>query len=430
MREIGIGLIGFGTIGTGVVKGLLENGEILADRLGVKLVLKKIADIDTRKDRGIKLEAGILTTDAFSVINDPDVHVVVELIGGTGVAKDVVMKALEAGKPVVTANKALLAKYGRDIFALAKKNNADIYFGASVGGGIPIIRALREGLVANQIESIHGILNGTCNFILTKMEQEKLSFDKALKDAQSAGYAEADPALDVDGHDTAHKTAILASLAYGLNVPIESVYVEGVRGLSETDIRYSLDLGYRIKLLAVIKRVETSVEVRVHPALVPLDHVLASVNGTYNAVMVRGNLCGKTLFYGRGAGQAPTASTVLGDIADVVRNMVSNSPCRVPAVAWLARRMKITDINDIETRYYLRLALRDKPGVLAKITAVLGTHDISIASVFQKEGKEGECVPVVLVTHVSKEKAMMKAISDIKALDVVGAKPVCLRIEE
>jgi homoserine dehydrogenase len=428
-KEIGIGLLGFGTIGAGVVRGLQESADILQDRLGARLVLRRIADVDLQRDRGVQVDPSILTTDANEVINDPKVQIVVELIGGTGIAKDLVMKALEAGKPVVTANKALLAKYGREVFALAKKKNADIYFGASVGGGIPIIRALREGLVANHIESILGILNGTCNYILTRMENESLAFETVLKDAQKAGYAEADPALDIDGHDTAHKAAILASLAYGLNVPMESVYVDGIRGISKLDVRYAGDLGYRLKLLAVIKKVDSALEVHVHPALVPLNHVLASVSGVYNAVLVRGNLVGDSLYYGRGAGQEPTASTVLGDIADIARNLISQSPCRVPAVAWLARTIRIRHMQDIQSRYYVRLSVKDEPGVLGKVTSILGRHKISIASVNQKEGMEGGCVPVVMATHQVREKQFMDALTEINSMDFMGASAVFFRIE-
>jgi homoserine dehydrogenase len=429
MKEIGIGLLGFGTVGAGVVKGLLDNGGLISERLGVKLVLRKVADIDTRKDRGVKLGPDVLVRDANAVIEDPAVNVVVELIGGTGAARDLVMKSLEAGKPVVTANKALLAGHGEEIFALARRKNVDIYFGASVGGGIPIIRALREGLVANHIESIYGILNGTCNFILTEMEQTGVSFDTALKDAQKAGFAEADPSLDVDGHDTAHKALILASIAFGCNPSPDSVSVEGIRRVSLEDINYARELGYRIKLMAVLKSVDSAVEVRVHPTLVPQTNLLASVSGVNNAVMVRGDLSGDTLFYGRGAGQSSTASTVLGDIADVARNLVSGSPCRVPAAVMPGRRVKLIDINEIESRYYLRLSLRDEPGVLARITAALGTQHISMASVLQKEIQHGRFAHVVIVTHGAQEKAMIKAVAHISSNSAVGEKPVYIRIE-
>lgn len=430
MREIGIGLLGFGTIGTGVVKGLLENGDLLAQRLGARVVIRKVADIDLDRDRGVKLDKALLTTDAASVIDDPEVDIVVELIGGTGIARELVLKALEAGKPVVTANKALLAKHGEEVFAMAQKKNVDIYFGASVGGGIPIIKSLREGLVANNVESIYAILNGTCNYILTRMEEDGLAFEAALEEAQNQGFAEADPTLDIEGYDTAHKAAILSTLAFGMPVPLDSIHVEGISEIADLDIKYALEAGYRIKLLAVIKSTDGRLEVRVHPALVPLNHVLASVKGVYNAVMVCGDLVHTSLFYGRGAGMEPTASTVLGDIADVARNLVSGAPCRLPAVAWLDKAMPRRNIEDIESRYYLRLSLLDKPGVVAKFSAILGEHGISIASAIQKEGGEGEFVRVVLVTHRTSEKEMMLALKTIDSLDVVGAKTVMLRIED
>ncbi len=414
-----------------MVKGLQENGDLLAERLGARPVIRKIADIDLESDRGVDVDPSILTNDAAAVVDDPDVHVVVELIGGTGIAKDLVMKALEAGKPVVTANKALLAKHGKEIVKLALDKQVDIYFGASVGGGIPIIRALREGLVANRVESIDAILNGTCNYILTKMEEENMAFEVALKKAQEAGFAEADPTLDIEGHDTAHKAAILASLAFGMEVPLDSIHVEGITGVSDIDMKYALQAGYRIKLLAVIKSGDGEVEVRVHPALVPLNHVLASVRGVYNAVLVRGDLVKTSLLYGRGAGMEPTASTVLGDVADVVRNIVCGSPCRVPAVSLLAESRVMKDMANIESRYYMRFSLKDEAGVVAQYSEVLGRHGISIASLMQKEENEGDSfVPVVLVTHKTVEKKVRAALEEIDALPTVGDKTVVLRIEE
>lgn len=433
MKEIGIGLLGFGTVGAGVVQELNDNGDLLAARLGVRPVLRKIADIDTETDRGVVVDPAILTADAGAVIDDPDIQIIIELIGGTGVAKDFVIQALERGKPVVTANKALLAKHGEEIFSLARKKNVDIYFGASVGGGIPIVRVVREGLVGNRIQRIVGILNGTCNYILTRMEKEKLSFEEVLSAAQSAGYAEADPSLDIDGFDTAHKATILASLAYGSMIPLESVHVEGIRGVTDVDIEYANDCGYRIKLLAVINCSDDAspvMDVRVHPALVPLDHVLASVSGVYNAVMVHCDFADDTLYYGRGAGRDPTASTVIGDVADVVRNLVGGSPCRVPSLAAPDGKLVLRAIDDIDSRYYLRLLLQDKPCVLAKITSALGEHGISIASVLQKEGRVGEYVPVVMITHNALERELNMALGEIDSLDIVGAKTVRIRIQE
>lgn len=432
MREIGVGLVGFGTVGAGVVKILQANGDLLASRIGARPVLRGIADLDLDTDRGVTVDPALLTSDAEALITSPGIDIVIELVGGTGAARDIISLALRNGKPVVTANKHLLAEHGAEIFQLATENNVDIYFGASVGGGIPIIRALREGLVANRIQSMYGILNGTCNYILTRMESEHLPFEEALAEAQAAGYAEADPGLDIDGFDTAHKAVILASLAYGLHVPMSAVGVEGVRGLSEQDIRYALDLGYRIKMLAVIKRPgqDEKIEVRVHPTLVALDHMLASVSGVYNAVMVRGDFVGNTLYYGRGAGQEPTASTVVADLADLARNLVAGGARMVPAVAATGEGLGTRDMSDIETRFYLRTSLLDKPGVLANITAILGRHQISIASVLQKEVCVGEYVPVVIVTHGARERDMNAALEEIDRLHAVGAKTVRLRIED
>ena len=430
MEAIGIGLLGFGTVGAGVVRGLQANGELIGSRLGVRPVLRRIADLDLETDRGVAVDPAILGTDAAAVVDDPEVQVVIELIGGTGIARELVLRALGQGKPVVTANKALLAEHGEEIFGLARERQTDIYFGASVGGGIPIIRSLREGLAANRIDSIFGILNGTCNYILTRMEREGLDFDEVLADAQAQGYAEADPGLDIDGFDTAHKAVILASLAYGGTVPMEAAHVEGIRGLAATDIRYAADLGYRLKLLAVIRQQDEEVEIRVHPTLVPVSGMLASVSGVFNAVLVHGDMTGPTLYYGRGAGSNPTAATVLADVVDVIRNLASAASHRIPAIPDSGDAIRIRPMADIQTRYYLRMALRDQPGVLAQITAVLGRHDISLASVLQKEMESGGYVPVVFITHLAVENSMDAALAEIRELDVVGDEPVRLRIED
>jgi homoserine dehydrogenase len=436
VKDVGIGLLGFGTVGAGVVEGLQRNGEIIAARVGARPVLRKVADLDLESDRGVALDPAIMTRDVASVIDDPATDIIVELIGGTEAARHAVVRALGLGKPVVTANKALLAEHGGELFGLAEEKRTDLYFGASVGGGIPIVRALREGLIANRISAVFGILNGTCNYVLTRMTAEGLSFEAALSEAQARGYAETDPGLDVDGLDTAHKAVILAMLAYGLHVPMESVWVEGIRDLSTTDVRYALDLGYRVKLLAVIKRpvgtgpsADGEIEVRVHPSLVSCDHMLASVGGVFNAVKVQGDLVGDTLYYGRGAGRHPTASTVIGDIADVARNLIVGAPRRVPCSVSSGAGGRIREMDRVETRYYLRLSLLDKPGVLARIAAVLGGHGISIASVLQKETRAGQHVPVVMVTHQAREGEINDALEDIDALDVVGAETVRLRIE-
>jgi homoserine dehydrogenase len=429
MKEIGVGLLGFGTVGAGVVEGLQRNGDMIAERLGVRPVLRKIADLDIESDRGVTVDPDILTTDAAGVVDDPTVDVVVELIGGTGIARELVLKALGQGKAVVTANKKLLAEHGREIYALAQANQADIYFGASVGGGIPIIRALREGLSANRVESIYGILNGTCNYILTQMETEGQAFDVALKAAQELGFAEADPSLDIDGFDTAHKAVILASLAYGSPVSMESIHVEGIRGLSKVDLDYALEFGYRIKLLAIVKRDGEEIEVRVHPTLIPLDNMMASVNGVFNAVMVNSDLADQTLYYGSGAGRLPTASTVLGDIADIARNQAVDASHRISAVPSTGETLSVKPVSDARSRYYLRLMPADKPGVLAQFTGILGAHDISIESVLQKGKSIDGHVPVVIITHEALESDMDAAIQEIGALDSVMAGAIRLRIE-
>ncbi len=433
MKQIGVGLIGFGTVGAGVVDGLQRNRKVMAQRLGVETVLKRIADVDITADRGVKVDPALLTTDAMAVINDPDIKIVVELIGGTGVAKTFVLAALNAGKSVVTANKKLLAECGEEIFGTAERNGVDIYFGASVGGGIPIIRVLREGLAGNEIQSIHGILNGTCNYILTRMENEGLAFDKVLKAAQKAGYAEAEPSLDIDGIDTAHKAILLASLAYGFHVPMDQVLVEGIRNVSAMDVKFAAEFGYRIKLLAVVRREGDEIEVRVHPTLVPLGHMLASVSNVFNAAMVRGDLSGDTLYYGRGAGREPTASTVIGDIGDIARNlMAGKSRYRRGVCLTGDGKLRMRAAGDVMSRYYVRLMVVDKAGALGVITTVLGRHGVSILAATQKappgELESAGYVPVVILTHTAKGEGIDAALSEIRAAGVLNKEPVKIRM--
>jgi homoserine dehydrogenase len=430
MNEFGIGVLGFGTVGAGVVQGLQDNGDLIASRLGVQPVVRAIADLDLTTDRGVHVNPDLLTTDAEAVIDNPDINVIVELIGGTNIARDFITRALEAGKPVVTANKALLAKHGEELFALAESKSTEIYFGASVGGGIPIIRALREGLIANHVHSIHGILNGTCNYILTRMEEDGMAFDTVLAEAQEKGFAEADPALDIDGMDTAHKAVILGRLAYGLHASLDDITIEGIRGLSEADIKLARGLGYRIKLLAIVKKVGSEIDVRVHPAMVPLDHVIASIRGVFNAVLVDGDMTGDTLYYGKGAGREPTASTVIGDIGDIMKNLQAGSARRFPPSGNGVGTVSLMSPGDVRTRYYLRLSLLDQPGTLSQVAATLGEHGISIASVLQQESHAGDYVPVVVVTHEAVESDCDAAIQSIMQLDVVHDRPVRIRIEE
>lgn len=430
MKQIGVAILGFGTVGAGVADGLLKHREVMSKRLGVDIVLRKIADLDITTDRGISVPTEVLTTDAVAAIADADVQIVVETIGGTGIAKKFVLDALNAKKCVVTANKKLLAEYGKEIFDTAKANGVDIYFGASVGGGIPIIRVLREGLAGNDIESIHGILNGTCNYILTRMENEGLPFDDVLKDAQKLGYAEANPSLDIDGFDTAHKACILSALAYGFQPTLDQVQVEGIRNLSGTDVRYAADFGYRIKLLACVAKDGDEVEVGVHPTLIPFSHMLASVNDAFNAAMVKGDMSDYTMYYGRGAGRQPTASTVVGDIGDIARNLAHGETRYQRGVPNYAEgKIKLRAAGNIASKFYLRFMLADKPGAMGVVATALGKYGVSLLAVSQKATGEGNLpVPVVVLTHKAKSADIDAAIAEIKASGVVGEDPVKLRM--
>ena len=431
MKEVGVGILGFGTVGAGVAEGLLRNRKVMAERLGVDIVLKKIADLDITTDRGVAIDPDVLTTDAQSVIADPAVNIVVETIGGSGIAKTFVLAALNAGKAVVTANKKLLAECGKEIFDTAKQNDVDIYFGASVGGGIPIIRAVREGLAGNEIQQIHGILNGTCNYILTRMENEGKPFDEILADAQKLGYAEANPSLDIDGFDTAHKACILSALAYGFQPSLDQVQVEGIRNLDARDVKYAADFGCRIKLLAVVAKHGDDVEVGVYPTLVPFDHMLASVNGVFNAAMVRGDMVGDTMFYGRGAGRLPTASTVVGDIGDIARNMVHGEVRYARAVPTYGEGVtKLRAPGDIVSRYYLRFGVADRAGAFGTIATILGRHGVSISAAAQKSADvdAGGFVPVVCLTHPASAKAIEAALGEISESGVISGNPVRLRM--
>ena len=429
MKEIGVGILGFGTVGAGVADGLTRHREVMAARLGVDIALKRIADLDITTDRGVAVPDGVLTTDAAAVVSDPGVHIVVETIGGTGIARKLVLDALNAKKCVVTANKKLLAEHGREIFDTAAANDVDIYFGASVGGGIPIIRVMREGLAGNEIESIHGILNGTCNYILTRMENEGLPFDDVLKDAQRLGYAEADPSLDIDGFDTAHKACILAALAYGFQPALGDVHVEGIRNLSGTDVKYAADFGYRIKLLAVVAKDGEEVEVGVHPTLIPFSHMLANVNDAFNAVMVKGDMSDRTMYYGRGAGRLPTASTVVGDIGDIARNLAhGETRYRRAAPSYAEGRIRLRAAGDIVSKYYVRFMVADRPGAFGTIATILGKHGVSISAATQKETGDSGFVPVVALMHRARTSALDAALAEIKAAGVVSEDPVRLRM--
>lgn len=428
MKELGIGIVGFGTVGAGVADCLIKNGEVIAKRTGVKPVIRKIADLDIVRDRGVKVPREVLTTDAMEAIETCEV--IVELVGGTTFAKTIILEALKRGKPVVTANKALLAKYGEELFAEAEKSGTDIFYEASVGGGIPIIKSLREGLVGNRINRIYGILNGTCNYILSRMERDQADFKEVLADAQKLGYAEANPSLDIDGFDTAHKATIAASLAYGNWFGMDPVYVEGITEISLDEIKLTNELGYKIKLLAIIKQNNGNVEIRVHPTLIPKQSMLAKVDDVFNAVMVNGDFVGDTMFYGRGAGRNATASAVVADITDVCLNLTAGSSRRIPGFVAGNLYNKVLPIDNVKSRYYLSLQVADEPGVLARITNILAAWNISISSVVQKERKGEENVSLVILTHLCEEKSMKAAISEINALAEVRNNVKFIRIED
>ncbi len=429
VNTLRVGIIGFGTVGSGVVECIQNNAELMAERTDIRPVVVRVADKDLDSDRGVTLDPGILVHDVSAVLEANDIDVVVELVGGTTVAKDFVLRALQAGKPVVTANKALLAEHGRELFAAAETAGTDLYYEASVAGGIPVIKAIREGLVANRITEIIGILNGTCNYILTRMEAEKAPFETILAEAQRLGYAEADPGLDVDGIDTAHKAVILAALGYGEWFGMSPCYVEGIRGIELQDIEYAKALGYRIKLLAVIKQQQQNVQIRVHPALVHCDTMIANVSDVFNAVWVRGDTVDGTLYYGRGAGREATASAVVADIMDIGLNLKRNAVSRISAFRAHKGYDRITRMEDVEVRYYLRLQAIDRPGVLAAISGILGDSNIGIASVTQHE-VEQESVPVVILTHKARERDLRSALIQVAALPEITDTPVFIRIED
>ncbi len=429
MKEIKIGIIGFGTVGAGVAANILGNSDVIAKRTGVKLVLSRIADLDITTDRGVKVPAGVLTTDAAEAIAQSDI--VVELVGGTTVAKKFILEAIQAGKPVVTANKALLAPHGEEIFAAAEKAGVDVCYEASVAGGIPIIKALREGLVSNRINRIYGIMNGTCNYILTRMENEGADFDAVLADAQKLGYAEANPSLDIDGFDTAHKTAILAALAYGKWFGLDPIHVEGIRDLELTDLRYAGELGYRIKLLAVIKSTDGAIQMSVAPTLVPKSALLANISDVFNGVMVEGDTVGQTLFYGRGAGRSATASAVVADLTDVALNLAVGSVRRIPAFRPGALFDRVLAIDETKSRYYLRFEVKDCPGVIASIAQVLAENGISISSLVQQERLAANgTVPLVILTHEAAEKKIRAALAEIATLSINESPVKLMRIED
>jgi homoserine dehydrogenase len=434
MKPINVGLIGVGTVGGGTYAVLERNQEEITRRAGRGIVIRMIADRDLEKARQLAGEGVTVTADANEVVSDPDIDIVVELIGGYTVAKELILKAIDNGKHVITANKALLASHGTEIFAAAQKKGVMVAFEAAVAGGIPIIKALREGLTANRIEWIAGIINGTSNFILSEMRDKGLTFDTALKQAQKLGYAEADPTFDIEGIDAAHKLTIMASIAFGIPMQFEKVYTEGIARLTREDIRYAEELGYRIKLLGLTRRTPQGIELRVHPTLIPTRRLIANVEGVMNAVVVKGDAVGATLYYGAGAGAEPTGSAVVADLVDVTRMHTADPKHRVPHLAFqpdLLSDTPILPMEEVETSYYLRLRVLDKPGALADIARVLADLGISIEAMVQKEPSEGEeQVDIIMLTHRAVEKNINTAIARIKKLPTMTGKVTRIRMEQ
>lgn len=427
MRPLKIGIAGLGTVGAGVVKLLAAQAELIKARAGRPIIVTAVSARDKNRDRGVKLDGLNWHEDAVALANDPEVDVVVELIGGSdGTAKSLAEAAIAAGKNLVTANKALLAVHGAALARAAEANDVTIAYEAAVAGGIPVIKALREGLAANQVSRVAGILNGTCNYILTVMREEKRDFSDVLADAQKLGYAEADPSFDIDGVDAAHKLAILAGLAFGARIPFESLHIEGIRRISALDISFAQELGYRIKLLGVAEQTKAGISLRVHPTMVPVEKPIATVDGVFNAVLLQGDFSGPVFLRGRGAGEGPTASAVVADLIDLARGI------RVPVWGMAEsalREAPIAPISDLASAYFLRLMVVDQPGVLADVTAILRDNGISLESMLQHGRSPGEAVPIVLVTHETREAAVNKALERISALAAVLEPPALIRIE-
>ena len=440
---------GRGTVGSGVFHAWRKNGALLAARLGVRINLRKIAVKALEEPRPYPIPRELMTTDWREVVSDPEIQVVIELVGGCGIAKTMILEALALGKTVVTANKALLSAHGPELFAAAAKSGANLYYEASVCGGIPIIKSLREGFAANQFPAIYGIVNGTCNYILSRMKAEGADFGAVLADAQQQGYAETPPDLDIDGHDAQHKTGILASLAHGFWVNHAEIHTEGIREVTKMDMEFAAKLGYTIKLLGIVKQIAPkpagrarsraagsrtaepapTIQVSVYPALIPSEHVLASVNQVFNAVFVRGDVVGDTLFYGRGAGKDATASAVLSDVADAALDWKHGTKVRVPPFVAYAGQGRVAPLDQVTSQYYVRFSIVDRPGVLGKIAAIFGAAKIGIASVIQPEAHEGETVPLILMIHEAPNAAMRRALAKIAKLPVVKARPVMFRVE-
>jgi homoserine dehydrogenase len=430
-QKINVGIIGLGTVGSGALRILRENAQLIAHRVGVPVDVTKVAVRDVKRDRGIAISPAMLTTNPFQIIEDPNIDIVVELIGGYEPAKELILSAIARGKHIVTANKALLAVHGTEIHEAARRAGVSIGFEGSVGGGIPVIKALKEALAANRILSIYGIINGTSNYILTKMTEEEHPFADVLAEAQRAGYAEADPTFDVGGIDTAHKLAILVNLAFGAHVDLKDIYTEGITSISPLDIDFGKVLGYKLKLLAIAKMHEGGkAEARVHPTMVPDEYPIAKVGGVYNAIQIVGDACEDIMLYGRGAGSLPTGSAVVGDIIDIAREILIEPSRHLPAGdAGAAGAVHIQPMDSIISLYYFRLMALDQPGVLAQISGILGRHRISIAQMIQRGRKQGGSVPLVIMTHQALESNVQNALVEIKALSCVTEEPILIRVE-
>lgn len=429
-KTVKIGLVGFGTVGTGAARILLENADNIEAKTGLRLELARVVDIDTKSPRDVKLADGVLTSDFNSLINDDSINIGVELVGGTGIAKDIQLKLLNAGKDVVTANKALLAVHGTEIYKVARDNNRCIAFEASCAGGIPIVSALRTGLMANNIEGMYGIVNGTCNYILTNMSAKDEQFDIALKQAQQKGLAEADPTLDINGGDSAHKLTILASIAFGYEIKLEDISVEGIESISKDDLRFGGEMGYKLKLLAIGKRQDNGkVSLRVHPSFIAEDHELAKVDGSFNAVSVFGSAVGQVMFYGRGAGMMPTASAVVADIIDVALGNSATTFKHLNLKPRAEVEPFIEKIENVTSRFYIRFMAKDQPGVFAHIGKILADNQVSISGVLQHEGRGAEnTVPLVITTHPTQQSKVDACLQGLRGVDTVLSEPVCIRI--
>ena len=434
MKPINAGLLGIGTVGGGTWTVLARNREEISRRAGRDIRISVVADKETAKAKKLTGGDARVVADAFAVVRDPEVDIVIELIGGTTVAKDLVLAAIQNGKHVVTANKALLATHGNEIFSAAQTKGVMVAFEGAVAGGIPIIKALREGLTANRIEWIAGIINGTSNFILSEMRDKGLAFDAVLKEAQKRGYAEADPTFDIEGVDAAHKLTIMAAIAFGIPMQLDKCYREGIAKLTQADIRHAEQLGYRIKLLGITKQTEKGIELRVHPTLIPAKRLIANVEGVMNAVLVKGDAVGPTMYYGAGAGAEPTGSAVVADLVDITRLHTADPEHRVPHLAFQPDRMsrlKVLPMDEVVTSYYLRMRVEDRPGVLADITRILADGSISIDAMVQREPAEGEQqVDIIMLTHQTRERNVNAAVKKLEALPVVSGKVTRIRLEE